>query len=131
MTSPRFHGDQRRVGLLFLTVVALWMARKWLNEVPGLEGLSDAGIVMAAALLLFVIPSGNGSPARLMQWDDVARLPLGGFNSLRWRSRPGSAGIWFRLGGMVGRVITPSCWIRNFGPCGRGGGSCRIDLTDQ
>ena len=72
MTSP-----QRRVGLLFLTVVALWMARKWLNEVPGLEGLSDAGIVMAAALLLFVIPSGNGSLARLMQWDDVARLPWG------------------------------------------------------
>tara|TARA_B100000035_G_scaffold83724_1_gene70275 strand:- start:124 stop:1590 length:1467 start_codon:yes stop_codon:yes gene_type:complete len=72
MTSP-----ERRVGLLFLTVVALWMARKWLNEVPGLEGLSDAGIVMAAALLLFVIPSGNGSPARLMQWDDVARLPWG------------------------------------------------------
>ena len=72
MTSP-----ERRVGLLFLAVVALWMARKWLNEVPGLEGLSDAGIVMAAALLLFVIPSGNGSPARLMQWDDVARLPWG------------------------------------------------------
>ena len=72
MTSP-----QRRVGLLFLAVVALWMARKWLNEVPGLEGLSDAGIVMTAALLLFVIPSGHGSPARLMQWDDVARLPWG------------------------------------------------------
>ena len=72
MTSP-----ERRVGLLFLAVVALWMARKWLNEVPGLEGLSDAGIVMTAALLLFVIPSGHGSPARLMQWDDVARLPWG------------------------------------------------------
>lgn len=72
MTSP-----QRRVGLLFLTVVALWMARKWLNELSGLEGLSDAGIVMAAALLLFVVPSCNGSPARLMQWDDLARLPWG------------------------------------------------------
>ena len=72
MTSP-----ERRVGLLFFAVVALWMARKWLNEVPGLEGLSDAGIVMTAALLLFVIPSGHGSPARLMQWDDVARLPWG------------------------------------------------------
>ena len=72
MTSP-----ERRVGLLFLAVVALWMARKWLNEVPGLEGLSGAGIVMTAALLLFVIPSGHGSPARLMQWDDVARLPWG------------------------------------------------------
>jgi sodium-dependent dicarboxylate transporter 2/3/5 len=72
MTSP-----ERRVGLLFLTVVLLWMARKGLNEVSGLEGLSDAGIVMAAALLLFVIPAGNGSAARLMQWDDVAGLPWG------------------------------------------------------
>ena len=32
---------------------------------------------MTAALLLFVIPSGYGSPARLMQWDDAARLPWG------------------------------------------------------
>ena len=72
MTSP-----ERRVGLLFLIVVVLWMARKWLNEVPRLEGLNDAGIVMAAGLLLFVIPAGNGSPARLMQWDDVVGLPWG------------------------------------------------------
>lgn len=66
-----------RVGLLFLMVVALWMSRKWLNTVSGLEGLSDAGIVMAAALLLFVIPSEKGSASRLMDWDDVARLPWG------------------------------------------------------
>lgn len=72
ITSP-----ERRVGLLFLTVVVLWMSRKWLNEVPGFEGLNDAGIVMAAALLLFVIPASNGSSARLMQWDDVTRLPWG------------------------------------------------------
>jgi len=45
---------ERRVGLVFLTVVALWMSRKWLNTVSGLEGLSDAGIVMAAALLIVV-----------------------------------------------------------------------------
>ena len=68
---------ERRVGLLFLTVVALWMSRKWLNTVSGLEGLSDAGIVMAAALLLFVIPSEKGAASRLMDWEDVARLPWG------------------------------------------------------
>ena len=68
---------ERRVGLLFLTVVALWMSRKWLNTVSVLEGLSDAGIVMAAALLLFVIPSEKGSASRLMDWEDVARLPWG------------------------------------------------------
>ena len=68
---------ERRVGLLFLMVVTLWMSRKWLNTLSGLEGLSDAGIVMAAALLLFVIPSEKGSASRLMDWDDVARLPWG------------------------------------------------------
>ena len=68
---------ERRVGLLFLVVVALWMSRKWLNTVSGLEGLSDAGIVMAAGLLLFVIPSEKGSASRLMDWEDVARLPWG------------------------------------------------------
>jgi sodium-dependent dicarboxylate transporter 2/3/5 len=69
--------SERRVGLLFLSVVVLWMSRKWLNDVSGLEGLSDAGIVMAAALLLFVIPSEKGSATRLMEWEDVARLPWG------------------------------------------------------
>ena len=68
---------ERRVGLLFLMVVALWMSRKWLNTISGLEGLSDAGIVMAAALLLFVIPSEKGPASRLMDWEDVARLPWG------------------------------------------------------
>ena len=68
---------ERRVGLLFVMVVALWMSRKWLNTISGLEGLSDAGIVMTAALLLFVIPSEKGSASRLMDWEDVARLPWG------------------------------------------------------
>ena len=72
MTSP-----ERRVGLLFLSVVLLWMSRKWLNDVSGFEGLSDAGIVMAAALLLFVVPSKKGYATRLMEWEDVSRLPWG------------------------------------------------------
>ena len=70
-------GPEQRVGLVFLSVVLLWMSRKWLNNVSGLEGLSDAGIVMAAALLLFVIPSKKGYATRLMEWEDVARLPWG------------------------------------------------------
>ena len=68
---------EQRVGRLFLAVVCLWMTRKWLNTMPGLEGVSDAGIVMAAALLLFVLPSGRQQGERLMVWDDVSRLPWG------------------------------------------------------
>lgn len=77
MEMGAMSAPERRVGLLFLTVVALWMSRKWLNTISGLEGLSDAGIVMAAALLLFVMPSERGTAMRLMDWEDVARLPWG------------------------------------------------------
>ena len=70
-------GPERRAGLLFLLVVLLWMSRKWLNDVSGLEGLSDTGIVMTAALLLFVIPAEKGFVTRLIEWEDVARLPWG------------------------------------------------------
>lgn len=77
MEMGAMSAPERRVGLLFLTVVALWMSRKWLNTISGLEGLSDAGIVMTAALLLFVIPSEKGSASRLMDWENVARLPWG------------------------------------------------------
>jgi sodium-dependent dicarboxylate transporter 2/3/5 len=53
------------------------MTRSWLNDFSSFEGVSDAGIVMAAALLLFVIPAGDGSGQRLMVWEDVSRLPWG------------------------------------------------------
>ena len=71
------HASERRVGLLFLVVVFCWMTRSWLNDFSSFEGVSDAGIVMAAALLLFVIPAGDASGQRLMVWEDVSRLPWG------------------------------------------------------
>ncbi|MCH1554389.1 MAG: anion permease, partial [Luminiphilus sp.] len=72
MSSP-----EKRVGLIFLSVIFLWMTRSWLSDLPMLSGLSDAGIVMAAALLLFVIPAGERNEVALMQWEDLTRLPWG------------------------------------------------------
>jgi sodium-dependent dicarboxylate transporter 2/3/5 len=69
--------SEQRVGLVFLSVIFLWMTRSWLSDLPMLSGLSDAGIVMAAALLLFVIPAGERSEGALMQWEDLTRLPWG------------------------------------------------------
>lgn len=68
---------EKRVGLLFLTVILMWMFRSVLTEVPGFGGLSDSGIVMTAALLLFVIPSGAPGQGPLMRWPDVSGLPWG------------------------------------------------------
>lgn len=68
---------EKRVGIIFLCVILLWMSRSALSGLPGLAGLSDSGIVMAAALLLFVIPSGKTGRGPLMNWSDVTKLPWG------------------------------------------------------
>ncbi|MDP5053301.1 MAG: SLC13 family permease [Congregibacter sp.] len=73
----RITTPERRVGLLFLLVITLWMFRSMLQQIPGLGGLDDSGIVMAAALLLFVVPSGVSGRGPLMNWSDVTQLPWG------------------------------------------------------
>jgi sodium-dependent dicarboxylate transporter 2/3/5 len=68
---------EKRVALVFLVVVLLWMTRGLLSSLPALAGLNDTGIVMTAALLLFVIPSGMPDRGPLMEWSDLTRLPWG------------------------------------------------------
>lgn len=70
---------ERRVAVVFLTVVASWMFRRPVTEWLGITGVSDAGIVMTAALLLFVVPSGRekGPSTQIMTWQDMTRLPWG------------------------------------------------------
>ena len=68
---------ERRVAIVFVLVVCCWMLRRPLMELVGLTGVSDAGIVMTAAVALFLIPSGDASQSRLMVWEDTARLPWG------------------------------------------------------
>ncbi len=72
MTTP-----ERRVAVVFATVIFCWMLRRPLTELLGISGVSDAGIVMTAALLLFVLPSGDRVQSRLMVWEDAGRLPWG------------------------------------------------------
>jgi sodium-dependent dicarboxylate transporter 2/3/5 len=59
------------VGIVFLVTDALWIARPALSRwVPG---LSDAGIALAGAVVLFALPAARGT--RVLDWDTVARLP--------------------------------------------------------
>jgi sodium-dependent dicarboxylate transporter 2/3/5 len=68
---------EKRVAVIFVLLVLSWMFRKPVTEALGISGLSDAGVVLIAALLLFLLPSGENEQSRLMVWDDVARLPWG------------------------------------------------------
>ena len=68
---------EKRVAIVFVLLVFSWMFRKPVTEALGLSGVSDAGIVLVAALLLFVLPSGDREQPRLMVWEDIIRLPWG------------------------------------------------------
>jgi sodium-dependent dicarboxylate transporter 2/3/5 len=72
MTTP-----EKRVAVIFVMVILSWMLRRPLTEWIGLTGISDAGIVMTAGVLLFMLPSGNPSQPQLMTWHDATRLPWG------------------------------------------------------
>jgi sodium-dependent dicarboxylate transporter 2/3/5 len=72
MTVP-----EKRVAVIFGLVIFCWMLRRPLTELTGLTGVSDAGIVMTAGILLFMLPSGNPAQPQLMTWHDATRLPWG------------------------------------------------------
>ncbi|MFA3791330.1 DASS family sodium-coupled anion symporter [Aliiglaciecola sp. SL4] len=68
---------EKRVAIVFAFVVLLWIVRRPLSALLGIDFLSDTGIVMSAALLLFLLPSGNKTQPQIMIWEDVSRLPWG------------------------------------------------------
>jgi len=68
---------ERRIAVIFACLITSWMLRRPISDWLGFGGLSDAGIVMTAAMLLFMLPSGDAKQPRLMTWEDVTRLPWG------------------------------------------------------
>jgi len=73
--GPMSSAEKRTAGLFALLITG-WVLRKPIASAFGLEGLSDAGVALTAALLAFVIPSGTDRSA-LVTWDDTKRLPWG------------------------------------------------------
>ncbi|WP_395338915.1 SLC13 family permease [Ningiella sp. W23] len=68
---------EKRVAIVFLLVVVCWILRRPISAWLGIDFLSDTGIVMTAALLLFLLPSGNEQQAQIMVWENVQKLPWG------------------------------------------------------
>ena len=68
---------ERRVAIVFGLVIFSWMFRRPLTEWLGISGVSDAGIVMTAALSLFLLPSGDSSQRQLLNWENASRIPWG------------------------------------------------------
>ncbi len=68
---------EQRTAMLFAVVALLWMLRLPLNGIPGLAGITDAGIAIFGAMALFVIPSGNKDGTFLLSWEWANKIPWG------------------------------------------------------
>jgi sodium-dependent dicarboxylate transporter 2/3/5 len=66
-------GPEKRVGIIVLITAILWIFRPYLSNY--IDGLSDTGIAIGCAIVLFAMPSGQKEKTRLLVWDDCIRLP--------------------------------------------------------
>jgi len=78
--------DEVRVMIIFLFAVFAWILR---SDIPfsktftlpgwegllGLKGVHDGTVAMAAAVLLFILPSGKGDGDRLLDWPHAVKMP--------------------------------------------------------
>lgn len=71
----RMSGGEKRVLAIFVLAAASWVGVPliWPDDVP----ISDAGIAMVVALLLFVLPAGAARGVRLLDWESAVELPWG------------------------------------------------------
>ena len=72
----RMGRGERWVALVFGVTAVAWMLRSQLAAASGLA-ISDTEIAMAAALALFLLPSGAALGPRILDWSDMQRLPWG------------------------------------------------------
>lgn len=62
---------------IFLLTATCWICRPLLVQWPPLAALSDTGIAIIAALLLFTIPANIKQREFLMDWDTALKVPWG------------------------------------------------------
>lgn len=71
---------ERRIVAVFLLVFAAWVAQPWIEGWMPAGSLTDGTIAVAGALLLFVIPDGEGGEGKarpLLLWREADRAPWG------------------------------------------------------
>jgi len=74
--EPWNTGARLTLFVFFLTAGA-WMFRPLLNKIELLQNLSDSGIAIISALLLFVIPANIEKKEFLIDWETAVRIPWG------------------------------------------------------
>lgn len=67
---------EKNVFIVFVFAATSWVLRPYLASWTGLN-ITDTGIAIAAALLLFILPAKRHSDEKLMDWDSAKEVPWG------------------------------------------------------
>jgi sodium-dependent dicarboxylate transporter 2/3/5 len=104
---------ERFVAVVLAATAVAWIFRPWLSKLLGTAALSDAGIAITAALVLFLMPERWVGSRALLEWDDVKGIRwdvlilFGG--GLALADAIGSSGLadWIgsRVGGLRGLPV--------------------------
>ncbi len=70
---PKISIQEKRVSVVFILIAFLWLTRTfiWVHFIPGLD---DTIIAIFGAVLMFLIPAGEGK-GNLMDWESAKKLP--------------------------------------------------------
>ena len=70
---PKMSLQEKRVTMVFVLVAFLWLTRTFIWE-PIFPGLDDTIIAIIGAVLMFLIPAGEGK-GNLMDWESARKIP--------------------------------------------------------
>ena len=66
---------ERRVAAIVMVTAVCWITRPLLNLLPGLQGINDTVIAIAAGLVLYLTPSGRRPGEALLDAGSMGRIP--------------------------------------------------------
>ncbi len=107
-----FTKDEKRISVIFGLAVFAWVFRTLLNRIDFLSGLTDAGIAIIAAILIFMTPSAS-KRGDLLQWEKSKDLPwgllilFGGGLSLAAQISSSGLGIWIGNSLLILSTVPP------------------------
>ena len=104
--------DEKKISIIFGLTALAWMFRTVLDNYDIFSGLTDAGIAIISAILLFMIPS-SSSKGELLDWSQSDKLSwgllilFGGGLSIAAQINSSGLGIWIGEGLSVLSNVPP------------------------
>ena len=104
--------DEKKISIIFGLTALAWIFRTLLDNYEMFSGLTDAGIAIISAILLFMIPS-SSNKGELLDWSQSDKLPwgllilFGGGLSIAAQINSSGLGIWIGEGLSVLSTVPP------------------------